>query len=79
MSKSHETRKARELLERRRHQAKDAFIQAAAVLSDPFQDPAEALLLGGIGMLRMAQSDPEEKLLDRAEGFLRDVRTRRTA
>lgn len=61
---------------RKLDQARDAFVRAAALL-DPLvrwerMAVAAALVEGALAMLRIAQSDPDERELDAAHEFIRE-------
>lgn len=68
----HEFAPARDMKERQRKEerAKDSFIRAAAILSDPFQNKGEAVVHAAMGLLYLAASDPNNRALDQATGII---------
>ena len=74
--RGHEKRRASARLTRCRDLAREAFLEAAQELAPPHltsarRDPATAVALGALGLLRLAQSDPDNELLDRAMEMIR--------
>lgn len=59
-------------------EAQDALVEAAACLVEPTQERrAAALVLAGIAMLRIAESDPSDSARERAVELVRWVAGRK--
>ncbi len=75
--RAHETRREGDRLDHCRMLAREAFLDAAHHLGPAYlgndRDPAQALALGAIGVMRLAQSDPAHRLKERAEAMLREA------
>lgn len=70
-----ERRRQSKHVEHRREQARNTLIEAAYRLGPgPDRDPALALLLTCLALMRLVQSDPDAKLREAAEEILQQAR-----
>jgi hypothetical protein len=59
-------------------EAQDALVEAAACLTLPIPErKAAALVLAGIAMLKIAESDPSEAAREKAVELVRSIRKKR--